>query len=454
MRSSWHPTGTWVLLAPVLGLNLLGSSWVAVDGDAAFEAWRVARGGGEARAHHLWLTPLFEGVAALLPAVPTFAALQCLTALTGAITAVLLFRMLIEVVPRRTALLATLVWIACAAVWEHSRSAETGMVAPPFLLGAFLIARRRPHASALLLATSVLLSMNAALLVPAWLLRARKPRAAVLLGAAVAVPYALAAPTPNVIAWVLHTDMGPFSTSPVHALARLPIGLGRLGFPQSEGETLLKLTLQGHDVALPAAEMFAVARNLGFAFALAVLAALGWMRSGERAYHAALVAPTLAFGAVWLGSDPQFWLPIAPFLWILAAQALPRSSAPWLLALAALMLVTNRHSGAPTALDPQGDWRWQASARLAVTLGPAPLLIRPGAGRWASEYVRVYAPDVDVLDLLVGPPEDLRAAVIAARAEGRAVHVDGLEDRSAAGAWELLERYRGITRDDVRAATR
>jgi hypothetical protein len=237
-------------------------------------------------------------------------------------------------------------------------------------------------------------------------------------------------------------------------------------FPPSGAETALKAKLLGVPVEVGRGETLTLARNLAAAGFLAVLAAIGaWTlrRTTLGVVAIAAILPTALFSAYWLGSDPQFWLPVYAFVILLAAAG-SRSRAPVLGAIAvlvALLFATNLAYGPPSPMHPSGDARWRTASALAPTLAPRTLLLRPGVTASPLEFVDDVRPDVEVLDLSYSPPRELRGdAVLAwiaeriesAASSGREVWFEGIAEPipfPLLGSWTFTAGARGISREEV-----
>jgi len=261
----------------------------------------------------------------------------------------------------------------------------------------------------------------------------------------------------------LERTPGPFT------MMRAATGVARLVFPESGGETAVKAALTGAAVELRGDAWWTLARNLVALAALAGGAAIGaWRGRRGREVHLILLAvlPTALFDLVWLGSDPQFWLPVYPFLLALVARALPCSGGrlAHVAAGAALvaLYVTNVTAGAPTPLSPRGDARWRAAAEMQTSLGGDALVVIPMRSRTPLEFVPHFRRDVELLDLSYSAPAGLRGEdfvrwlddrIDAARHIGRRVYVEGIEDPlppELLGSWGFVARARGVTREELR----
>lgn len=502
------------LLLAALFVYLVTASYSVVGGDGSAEmAWAV-EGGWNLRSYHLLQTALYRSFliasAPIAAGVPAFVVLQMANGALGAVSAGLVFLLFLRCrVPAPLSALAASVWALSAAVWEHSVTADTGVTPMPLVLGAALLvlpAERPSFRAALgrtlgasaLLAASATLSLNLALLCPlvllgAWQMGAtpdhrRKLAAAALGGLAVlgVAPFLAAAASVGqaspraFLAWLTHHPETQGLTSVRHSLSQLPrafTGLGRLLFPAADGETAVKGLLEGHRVRVDGWGWLALGRNATAAIALVGLAARGaWLRRADprTLVLVATAVPTALFSLFWLGSDPQFWLPVYPFLLALSARCsgeeLARSGRDrdvdfWWRGTAAALLVVlfwaNHVREAPTPLSPHGGPGWEQAERAAATLRPGDVLIGPGSNElfWAAQQrpgVRWRALTFSDLD---GLGEDQLLSLVAEEIDDaldrdRRAYVFGLSDPvrpRMLGFWELVEGKHGVSRERLAA---
>jgi hypothetical protein len=481
-------------------LNLFGAAYVATEGDASGEARLVLDPDGPARPNHLVQTQLFRAVYEWARAFgfdgPVFVPLQILNGFLGAVLAALLVAFFRSAeISSRAAAFAAVVWVLSSAPWFHSRTAETGITPLPFLVGSFLVLFRvggnaraslgRAALAAALFAGSVLLSLTSALLAPAFLvlLVERSSRKATIGALAT---FALLAGGPFVIAsaaegvrpdgflgWLASHpgSTGIAAGSPIGFLRALT-GIGRAVFPASGGETAFKAFLVGAEVQSTARDWLTMTRNVAATLVFVGTALAGAWKLRRSALGIASMLAILvtgAFNCYWLGSDPQFWLPVVPFLLLLAARALdgilhaPRR-ATWVLSCVAIVILylSNVAVGPPTLLHPSGDDRWQGAKRLAARLPHAALVLRPGVGRSPLEFLEHFRPDVTVLNLSYSPPRSLTgtealawldAEIEGAHAMRREVYFEGLTgplSPALLGPWGYSANARGISRTMLR----
>lgn len=486
-----------VVFIVALALGLLGASYIAADGDGLKETGLALATGPGWRAYHLfhtWLNQQALWLAWRLPG-PSFVPLQLLNTLLGAAAAVLLLKLFQRVgLSRRVALAGVGVWLLSATPWIHTRTAETGITPLPFLLGAWLLllSPGRPRAvsraalAGVLLALATLLSINYLVLVPSclvclpWLTTDRSERwraGAAFSGAfvvATGVPYLFVAARlgldpASFVHWMLHHEdsKGLAGGGLVLRLLRMGSGLGRLFFPVTAGETALKELLRGREVAVTLGDWLALLRNL-----LGTLALVGLFLKGCRDNLRTELLPgivavgvTALFALIWLGSEPQYWLPVYPWLLAGAALGAGRLARPWVgSALLLVLLVSNAPSSLPTPLSPGWGTDWQLAQRAAAELDGPTLVIVPG--NTPLRLLDELRDDVGILDLTYSVPEDKEGGaffnwvsipVDAMLSGGDRVILEGLADPPPAhliGRWDMVRGTHQVSRDEFAAWVR
>ncbi|MCC7491226.1 MAG: hypothetical protein IT204_02715 [Fimbriimonadaceae bacterium] len=488
----------WVFLAAA-GFYLLTASYVATDGDAQGEVDELAVSGLNLRPNHLLQTVLNRAVLATWQAVGftglPFIPLQTLNALLGGLTVVQVLLLL----SRCSGSLRLAGWGAAIfalswAPWFHSRVAETGITPMPLLLAAVLLllrpAAERPRYTAgwagACLAMAALLSFNLVLLAP-WLLlqvalsEPRERRLPAVAGGLLSLtlllggPYLVAgqaagASTPGeFVAWLTHHPVQTevkVGGGGLVGVARALGGLGRLWFPYSHGETALKAVLKGQEVATDPADWLTFGRNALATLLFLVLVPLGMWRSRRRPGAAMMTGAALLtglFATQWQGSDPQFWLPVYPFLLLFGLLAVRPLAACWRRAVAPLgglflllLLTANLPLWAPTPLYHRWDERWERVFRVRDRVEQRALVLVPGQSAFFG--VPRYRPDVEVFDFVQRPPADLRGSawlgwlhtqIDRAQAAGRAVYLEGLTAPLRAELllpWQLAAATRQVDR--------
>jgi hypothetical protein len=502
----------------VLTVNLLGASYRAAEGDPVDEARSVLLDASAVRPSHLAQTTLFRGVWLLAGSLgfdgAPFIPLQSANAILGALVGLLILLVAWRLgVSTSWAVAAAVAWAVSFAPWLHSRTAETGVTPLPLVLGALLLAVRPGDANhpasvlgaaprraderwkvllaATMLSAGIWLSLHLVLLVPAFLCLFSRRRA-LLAGAATlavlsAAPFVAALVAEGVrtpaaaFAWLSqHPDTRLLEPSfSLMSIPRLLTGISRLVFPFAVGESAMKMRMIGHPVEIDLREWVAFARNVLAAAGLCLLFALGWwrIRGSALGWFAALAAVgVFAFNAYWLGSDPQFWLPLYPVILVVVAVLLDtvapvrpwRRIAPvaaWLLIV--MMFVTNRSFGPPCPVCPGGSSRWERARELSAQIAPNAVLLMPGPMVHAPfALVTSQRPDVRVVMLSTDPLFEgaggaflarLRASIAGEHARARAVYAyraDGPMDVASLGAWQGFENARAISRSELDAFLR
>ena len=217
-------------------------------------------------------------------------------------------------------------------------------------------------------------------------------------------------------------------------------GAARLVRRWTEGEGSIEAQpLDGIDLAV-----WGVA--LAAAGALTVVAAtrLRRLEGLQRAALAVCLACAALLGAfnfLWIGSDPQFWVPVLPLLWIAWGFALGRSARAAVLAAAISVGALLPFNALGALHRVRGDREPSLQRAELMGLAPEPcFLVTPGLD-WMDGYCRYYGlGDRRVLslwDLSVHPEfvgdldgylEALRSAIDGALADGRPVFVHGVLD--------------------------
>jgi len=172
--------------------------------------------------------------------------------------------------------------------------------------------------------------------------------------------------------------------------------------------------------------------------------------------------PTALFNLLWLGSDPQFWLPILPFLGAWSAFRILRSARPRragaplgasaivLPAMAALILaVVNWPTAVPTTVNPRGGPVWQRARAFAEVVQPGDLFLHNGG---FGPYLQSMGFDGAVSLVWTLPPRKgeyeraLFAHVDSTHAHGGRVYAENVFGRvtaANAGGWEEIVAISG-----------
>jgi hypothetical protein len=495
--------GTAVIVAGlVFGLYLLTMPIVQpASGDAMAQTAATLREPIDLDPHHLLVTPVDRLAVGLARGLgyhgPAFLPIQGLNSLAGA-TACGLFLFWIARIgtPLTVAVPFTLALACTFAHWFHSREAETGILANLFLLATlnllpFAHGRRTsvfvPAFPAIL---TILAALNCAALMPALgLMDAVEPErrvrrrlvvsflAATAVGTIVAfivVPWIVGERRPGAMIAEIVThpssarlaEHGQVSFS---NFLRAASGLANAFTGDNAVTTALKERLQGKE-PVPLTSTDWVRFVLGAAIALSlVLVLLDPPRTPRErilwlATWAALV-PTAIFNLLWLGSDPQFWLPILPFLFAWSAlwfsrdgrhhRAGPRAAAILVPAAATIALaVLNAASPVPTLSRRAGGLDWQQARAFAEQSQPGDLLLHNGGfGPYLQAMGRTGAVSL-VYTLPSGRgtyAQALLAGIDRTLDQGHrvfALNVFGPPTAATTGGWEEIRAISGQGRDE------
>gem|GEM_PF-5514861 len=174
------------------------------------------------------------------------------------------------------------------------------------------------------------------------------------------------------------------------------------------------------------------------------------------------------FGSFWLGSDPQFWLPIFPFLVLtvtlgisnLTSNRAKKFTKTSLLFGLVLLPFINLPVREPSILFPKGDSLHQTALTMKNHLKPHDVVFTPGGG-WVMA-TRKLQPDVDVILLIdevrlpVETSTQFSQALVNAIErnldDGKRVFFDGLIGRTRfnhVGPWEIVASFRGVDRSKL-----
>jgi hypothetical protein len=489
-------------------LYLLAMPTRFVTHDAADELQFVLEAEPSYRANHLLLTPTYKLASWLTSAagfgLPTFVGPQLLNVVAGLVVVATVFTMASYIIRSHTWAALLAIFVAGSHLWFHASTMETGAIATAMLSVAVLIAWRS-HDSPRLVSTvgcwllacaSVLFAFNQILLLPILLIALclsvwpnRGALAKHLLAAGVTSVLVLLLPLTyaglasgatsigEVLHWLRsHPDQTRLSDVGfgIMGLLRSFSGFVRLWFATGSGPTLLKAQLQGIELRdVTAVTWLSLSAGVLAAFAVSALCFASLQRPIRRApwpwLSFAAVSVILLFGSVWLGSDPQFWLPALPFLALMMAagiqtcrehgtfQKFGLAGASVVCAVAAW---TNAPRETPSTMFPKGGPAFEAAERLAQSLSPRDLVLTPGAG-WAI-YVRHYTPGVNVVNLAYADfmgrdgefLEKLVETMKQSWSEGGRVYFDGLQGpllSSQLGYWNMVANARGVERAQLGA---
>jgi hypothetical protein len=461
----------------------------------------------EVRTNHLLLTPLFHAVHGLLSGLGFAVSMTRVIVITNAVSGALgvavwalMGRM--AGLRRGVVLLGGLILIVSSVWWWYSRETESAMVSQLFFMlstGFALMAQVREKlartlcitASSISFGIAGLLSLNLVVFVPFLLLLLPRSlgirswlRDAVLWGsvaALIAVPWFVAAYLQSglsqeisFIGWLAYHPTAEMTgsiergISPL-AVMRAGVGLARCLFPMWGGApTALKMLLTGQGAASLAVldvVLFALAALLSAVLFVGSL----WLGWRERRGVGLWMAIVLAIGVAvvvntnWLGSDPQFWLPIYPFMLLSTTfllqelgsggQSVARRLIPaGAVALAAVLLVVNHTWPVPTELSRAGGREWNIAREAAAGFEQETLFLALDSPE--SFYVMYHQPSLERLSLLhdvQGRGAEYRrrlsTRIAEAHARNRAVVAEGLSsapDLFVANVWENMVKIHGF----------
>lgn len=487
-------------------LYLLAMPVRFVTHDAADELQFLMEGEPTYRANHLLLTPVYKlAYWATAPALPPFIGPQLVNVLAGLLVVAAVFTMARHITNSHGWAGVLAGFVGVSHLWVHGSTMETGAIATALLSAAVLIAWRShdsPRVGATftcwaLACLSVLFAFNHVLLLPIFLIALltsvwpdRGALVKHLLAAGcttvlvVLVPLTFAGfasgatNVPEVLTWLQsHPDQTRLSDVGfgMTGLLRSFSGFVRLWFATHSGPTLLKAKMQGIELQdVTPLTWLSLIVGLAVAWGILGLCMASLRKRGSRDpwpwLSATAIGVILLFGSIWLGSDPQFWLPALPFVALMMAVGIqayrernttfqkfgPMAGA----VLCAVAAWVNAPRETPSTLFPKGGSAFQAAEQLAKSLRPADLVLTPGAG-WAI-YVRHYASEVNVVNLsyadFLGRDGEFLEKLVemvkeASRTGGR-VYFDGLQGpllSSQIGYWNMVANARGVGREQLGA---
>lgn len=471
------------------------------SGDAIAEVSLAQKPVTPARANHLLLTPSYRlalGAASKIGfSGSAFLPLQIINALCGGLCAASFFLLAVRLgAAVGVSAFGSLFMAFSYAPWYHSREAESAIVSQCFLMFSLLLLATATSSNgslrwwltgsaAISFAASVLYALNAVLLLPALvlfgLLLARpvdKLRTAVTFTASFlicTVSILFCASQDSVqqwsiggwIDWLAHHEssagLPEVGSLSLGNLLRAASGVINYFVGDTAVTTNAKHLIQNR-------EFLAVSPLEWCRFGLGVVVLLALLMQGlyglrGRWTHASTWLATLGlsihglFNCVWLGSDPQFWLPIVPLLILLGLMQCPATSISvrswsWTVGLAAVVTV-NLAYPVPTLLMPDGGSEWKRAEAFAQQIASEDLVIHSeGWARYLPALGRrrplnlVYsvkgreAAYLRDLDKSIDEVLQFKGAVFA-------VDVFELGSPISVGQWEVVEVLSGLERAEV-----
>ncbi len=476
------------LVIPVI-LYILTMPISYTIGDSIDELALVNSGESGLRPHHLLLTLLLRGVAGMTAFLPgtTMIHLQIFMVLCGVLTVAGLFFLGGR---DRAALGLALFFSVSNGIWIHSSVIETGITALCALTwGLYFYTKATSRADVglalSLFSVSVLLHAHNLILLPAFLIgyrtRVESPdpypvwrlviHALCVIGFAGMVTLVAgivvtgAHDIPTLARWlVTHQSSTQIERlgGAVLVLARSLSGFFTAIVTLEGGGTAIRHALS--DGVLPVEEWGRLLRPLT---AGAISLVMIWLLVKGRTQRHRTIRPAalawaslLIVNAFWLGSDPQFWLGIIPFIAApLSAgirSVLSRRFVPAFLALGIpILMLLNLPVREPSILFPNGDSAHQHAMRFKK-IYPSAVLITPGSG-WTTIVGVTSQSEVhqlfrwteikDPLTVLNGHVERAAAAGIPVLFEGFDPHPVG----ELFEAWQVAHRVTGIGTEEIRS---
>ena len=483
------------------------------SGDAASEIATAMSQSSEWRASHLLTTPLYRAILHfrndVVPMVPGFIIIQ-LANIIMALFSIFLFHEIAVTCfhehpnGKTFAFWLSMILGSCNVMWVHSTTAETGIHPQLFLMVAFFLLFRYLNSnqtkvsSAILailsLSISVLFALYIIVLIPVFLVTIvmatskedkKRVLVSVLITAALGccLPFVLAAllqgvdSTAGFLGWMtFHSEtvrLGSKSILSVENVLRPLAGITSAFVNTGNGLTIIKLILR-KEAVYGVTIMEYVRLFLGVVMsALVFLLILRSLRAKEyfsvKLFSLAALAMAFLGNLYWLGSDPQFWLPVLPLFLILMAIGAPAGkpspsrftvlsvAGPLI---AGALVTVNIPTVSPSVILPEGGREVRMAREFTRYLSAGDVVITPGSN-WVSivksdsiglRWINlVYASGLGVreefyskLDSIVENALDLQ----------RQVFLDGLEGPATAaqyGNWEMFRNYRGISRAELKA---
>lgn len=508
----------WIAAHPslIVGLAFFGLCLLSMpvilqgSGDATAETSRALMVQEPIRSNHLLVTTAYRWWLSLTPflanSLPAFVRLQVLTALVGACSVALLHKCLrVMGCSARASLGLALLLGLSYGHWLHARESETDIIPEALLIACLCLlaaARKRETARALVLSAgaalmvglAVMFSLNFVLLLPGLALypifffcRSLRLRAALLFGALCAVivvggswlGYAAQAHSWTLgefVHWLSHHSeeegLGRVGLN-LKGLLRSLVGIQVYFTGPSTLTSLAKdaLVNDGARLHIGALDIGRVVLGVGIAtgLGLASLQVRG-VEDGRKSliFTGICVLPSLLFCTLWLGSDPQFWIPVIPFL-LCHIGFLNAAGAPALrggvgrqgLGLVALttLFLFNLPYPVPTLAWSGGGREWRQAQALDSILHEGDLVAFPAG---YPRYLRTA--HIDLVNLYYDNrlrenrpqaiPQLLDRIEHTLRAGGNALVVElyTVENPTAVGYWEMIKNAFGYDRATLIAA--
>jgi hypothetical protein len=502
-----------ILMVALSAVYLLTMPTGFPSGDAASEVEAAASINPAMRANHLLTTPLYKAILHLgdlvTPAVPGFIVIQIINIILAMAAIFLFYRIALicfreHPQGRRLAFWLAAIMGLCNAMWIHSTTAETGIHPQLFLMAAAYLllryAESRPRRmlwamlSVISLSISVLFALYMVVLFPIFLaaIAAISSRPDRVRGLAVTVavaalacflPFLLAARLQGVrtmdgfLQWMtFHTEtarIGAKSILSLENFMRPVAGITSAFVNTGSGLTIVKLLLRKEIIhGLTTAEYLRLALGvlISAVTLLLILRSLRVKRySSVKAFCLASLVIVYMASLFWLGSDPQFWLPVLPMLLILMAIGGPAASSvdargvslrvatPLI---AGALLVINLPTVSPSMFLPQGGREVRMARDFTRHLSAGDVVITPGSS-WVS-IIDADSMNLHWFNLVYSSTLGIRqefytrldSVIDHALGSDRKVFLEGLEGPATVGQfgnWEMIKSYRGVSRAELKA---
>jgi len=506
-----------VLIHPLLVVSVIGSFYILtmptafITGDSAAELGAAMSWSGNWNPSHLLTTPFYSILIKIVHLVfgqgGEFIFLQLINILMGLCGALLLYKSLTLLgCDDRLSAILTLMFGLCNGMWIHATTAETGVHPQFFLMISFYVLIRFLVEKAdysfmivsfLALSISVLFALYMVVFLIPWFLvlfltcyaKGDRRRLLRLLlvgltttGITLAIPYLLAAfsehkhTITSMISWLTsHSESGRLShLNPlsVEGLTRPVAGFMSLFVAPHSSLTIVKLALRGE--ASQGIDVFSYCRlalSLSVFFCVGgyILVGLrGIRKSISRLFFVTCLVFLFAFNVMWLGSDPQFWLPGLPMILAMIGLGItqistgPRMAGALrgvLVLLSVLFVSFNVPREIPSILFPAGGKSLGIASDFASGTTNRCVIVSPG---WSwVDYTRAGYSHIGMVDLVyndnLGSGAEfylkIDSLISHSLESGTDIYFDGLNGEKHIeqyGAWQMFGSTRETTREDLR----
>ncbi|MFH0775647.1 MAG: hypothetical protein V2A53_09215 [bacterium] len=478
---------------------------IPANGDARVQVTVVESTDLSLSPNHLLLTPTFRLVLSVCRYLgyqgDAFIPLQIFNAFFGAASIILFLGLLRNLkVTASWSLIGSFLMAYTYGYWLHSREVESSIIPQFFMILSLwllsCLSREKNNIKTLMVtiaggisaAASVLYAMNYILILPAFsvfiyalgLKQYRlRPLAifVVIFSISILIPYILGAKSAldtlnpkECLEWVSHHHLekkipGARQISAMNAL-RATSGLINTFVGDTSVTTAVKQILKGREmIYIPLSDWLRF--FIGVLLIILLFIPLLY-RPWSEIQRAIFLVTTVAFVFVgmfnifWQGRDPQFWLPLIPFILMLTCTAAPKTISfrkylvMWIIP--ALLLLLNMPYPVPTLWNPEakGSPDWQKAQIYARMANPKDLLIC-SSGEWAG-YIKAFG-DFPSLSLIYSVEakgerykENLHKIIDQTLREKGKVYALGIFGKlppDFIGAWEEIETVSDLSRPDL-----